>query len=122
MHKHRFKRIVSSQRAAVAAGATTVPVGKGDTVTIGGFLNTDGSPYTGADPTIVATSPDPASLQIDTPNGLTYDEHFLAAGTFDVKIEATFPGGVVVTETDTVTLTPIPTTPGSFTVTHSLPV
>src|ERR1700682_4574101 len=57
----------SKMKAGIVAGDK-------DTVTIGGFLNTDGTPYTGADPTIVPTSADPA-LTLDAPVGLTYGEH-----------------------------------------------
>jgi hypothetical protein len=101
-------------------------VGFQDTVTIGGFLNNDNTPYTGAPPTITSTSATPAALALDPPVGLTYGEHFLAPGAIVVTIVATFPdpAATVVTQTDTVTLTPAPppAPPGSFTVTHSLPV
>jgi hypothetical protein len=103
-----------------AMKAGPVP-GDKDTVTIGGFLNVDGSPYTGTQPTIVPTSPDLTTLTLDTPVGLTYGEHFLKAGTVIVTIVATSTDGLgtVVTQTDTVTITGVL---GSFTVTHSLPV
>lgn len=112
---------VASFKRITRKGITTPVTGKGDTVTIGGFLNTDGTPYTGGDPTIAATVDNPAILTLAPPTGLTYAETFVTAGTATVTIAATFPDGTVVTQTDSVTLTPAPTVPGSFTVTHSLP-
>jgi len=97
------------------------PSGDKDTVTIGGLLNTDGTPYTGPAPTITSTSSDPTTVSLDPPTGLTYGEHFLKTGTVTVTIVATATdgSGAVVTQSDTVTVTGVL---GSFTATHSLPV
>jgi hypothetical protein len=121
-----------SRHSSMKAGAS--PALKGDTVSIGNLLNTDGTPYTGPAPTWTAVPRDLTILSIGTivspgPTAgiaATYPETFLAAGTDIVDITATVKGGnpdgtdTVVTQQDTVVLAPAPGVLGSFTVTHSL--
>jgi hypothetical protein len=102
------------------AQGITVPVGDKDTVTVA-VLDTAGNPYTGPLTFSVTgnSSSDTTVLTTDPPVGMSYDEHFLKAGTVTVHIVVTFSDASTLTLDDTVTVSGAP---GSLTATHSAPV
>jgi hypothetical protein len=109
---------IGMAKAKPAAGGG--PSGDKDTVTITALDNSTppvAFPMTGA--TITAVPSDPTTLTTDAPQGATYGEHFLKAGTVTVAITATFPDGTVLTLTDSVVITGAP---GSLVATHSIPI